>query len=87
MTPWTVACQAPLSMGSLRQEYWGGLPFSSSGDLPDPETEPASPALAGWFFTNEPMGKLNKEHQERNGSGSPPLTGKGMRHKKIPVKS
>ena len=35
-TPWTVACQAPLSMGFPRQEYWNGLPFPSLGDLPDP---------------------------------------------------
>ena len=35
-TPWTVAHQAPLSMGFLRQEYWSGLPFLSPGDLPDP---------------------------------------------------
>ena len=35
-TPWTVACQAPLSMGFFRQEYWNGLPFPSPGDLPDP---------------------------------------------------
>ena len=44
-TPWTVAHQAPLSMGFPRQEYWSGLPFSSPGDLPDPETKPAFPAL------------------------------------------
>ena len=51
--PWTVACQAPLSMGFSRQEYWNGLPFPSPGDLPDPEieqTSPVSPALAGRFF-------------------------------------
>ena len=36
VTPWTVACLAPLSMGFLRQEYWSGLPFPSPGDLPDP---------------------------------------------------
>ena len=36
-TPWTVACQAPLSMGFSRQEYWSGLSFPSPGDLPDPE--------------------------------------------------
>ena len=36
VTPWTVACQAPLSMGFSRQEYWSGLPFPSPGDLPDP---------------------------------------------------
>ena len=45
VTPWTVACQAPLSMGFSRQEYWSGLPFPSPGDLPDPGIEPESPAL------------------------------------------
>ena len=45
MTPWTVARQAPLSMGFPRQENWSELPFPSSGDLPDPRIEPASPAL------------------------------------------
>ena len=45
VTPWTVARQAPLSMGFPRQEYWSGLPFPSPGDLPDPATEPGSPAL------------------------------------------
>ena len=52
--PWTVAHQAPLSMGFSRQEYWGGLPFPSPGDLTDPGIEPASltsPALAGRCFT------------------------------------
>ena len=46
--------QAPLSMEFSRQEYWSGLPFPSPGDLPDPEIKPmspASPALAGGFFT------------------------------------
>ena len=42
-TPWTVAHQSPLSMGFCRQEYGGGLPFPSPGDLPSPGTEPASP--------------------------------------------
>ena len=41
-TPWTVAHQAPLSMGFSRQEYWSGLPFPSSRELPDPGMEPAS---------------------------------------------
>ena len=53
-TPWTVTLQAPLSMEFSRQEYWSQLPFSSPGDLPNPETEPASltsPALAGRLFT------------------------------------
>ena len=44
-TPWTVACQAPLSMGFSRQEYWSGLPFTSLGDLPNPGIKPGSPAL------------------------------------------
>ena len=50
-TPWTVARQAPLSMGFSRQEYWSGLPCPPPGDLPDPGIEPASLALAGEFFT------------------------------------
>ena len=47
-TPWTVACQAPLSMGFSRQECWSGLPCPSEGDLPDPGIKPmslVSPAL------------------------------------------
>ena len=44
-TPWTVACQASLSMGFSRQEYWSGLPFPSPGDLANPRTEAGSPAL------------------------------------------
>ena len=44
-TPWTVACQAPLSMGFSRQEYWSGLPIPSPGDLSDPAIEPGSPLL------------------------------------------
>ena len=59
-TPWTVACQASLSMGLSRQEYWSGLLFSFLGDLPNPGIEPeslTSPALADGFFTTEPPGK------------------------------
>ena len=44
-TPQTVACQAPLSMGFSRQEYWNGLPFPSPGDLPNPGIKPGSLAL------------------------------------------
>ena len=44
-TPWTVAYQAPLSMGLSRQEYWSGVPLPSPGDLPDPGVKPRSPAL------------------------------------------
>ena len=53
-TPWTLAHQAPLSMGFSRQEYWSGLPCPPPGDLPYPGIKPASlmsPALAGRFFT------------------------------------
>ena len=57
MTPWTVACQAPLSMGFSRQEHWSGLPVFSPGNLPDPGIEPLSPALACKFFTPEPPEK------------------------------
>ena len=42
-----------------RQENWSELPFPSPGDLPDPETEPTSPVLAGGFFTTEPPGRLS----------------------------
>ena len=55
--PWSVAYQAPLSMGFPGQEYWSGLPFPSPGQLPDPGMEPTSPALAGGFFTTEPPEK------------------------------
>ena len=53
-TPWTLAHWAPLSMGFLREKYWSGLLFPPPGDLPDPGTEPVSPAsptLAEIFFT------------------------------------
>ena len=53
-TLWTIACQAPLSMGLSRQEHWSGLPCPPPGDLPNPGIERvsfASPALAGRFFT------------------------------------
>ena len=56
VTPWTVAHQGPLTTGFSRQEYWSGLPFPSPGDPPDPGIEPASPALAGGFFTTERQG-------------------------------
>ena len=58
-TPWTVACQTPLSMEFFRQEYWSRLPFPPPGDLPDPGIEPwspESPSLASEFFTTEPLG-------------------------------
>ena len=55
-TLWSLARQAPLSMGYSRQDYWSGLPFPYPGDLPDPGTEPMSLAVAGAFFTTEPSG-------------------------------
>ena len=65
-TSWTVACQASLSVEMSRQEYWSGLPFPTPGDLPDSGIEPtfpASPALAGGFFTTEPPGKPHDYEQ------------------------
>ena len=57
MTPWTVAHQAPLSIGFPRQEYWSRLPFPPPGDFPSPGNEPTSPVLAGRFSTTEPREK------------------------------
>ena len=56
VTPWTVAYQAPLSMGFSRQEYWSGVPFPSPGGLPDPGMEPGSPALQADALPSEPPG-------------------------------
>ena len=59
-TLWTVAHQVPLSREFTRQEDWSRLPFPNPGDLPDPGTEPrspASPALAGGLFTTVPPGE------------------------------
>ena len=55
--PWTVAYQAPPSMGFSRQEYWSGLPFPSLGDLPNPGIELRSPALSADALPSEPPGK------------------------------
>ena len=61
-TPWTVARQAPLSVGFSKQEYWSGLPFSSPGDLPSagikPES-PVSPALQADSLPLEPLGEAS----------------------------
>ena len=59
-TPWTVAHQAPLSMGFSMREYWSGFPFPPPRDLSDPARKPespSSPALADGFFTPAPSGK------------------------------
>ena len=58
-TRWTVAHQAPPSMGFSRQEYWSGLPCPSPEDLPDPGIEPRSPALQADDLTSEPPGKIS----------------------------
>ena len=61
-TPWTVARQAPLAMGSSRQEYWSGLPCPPPGDLPNPQVEPGSPALQADSLPSEPPGKRPIEY-------------------------
>ena len=60
VTPWTIAREVPLFMGFSRPEYWSGQPFPSPGHLPDPGSEPTSPASLAWavgFFTTELPGK------------------------------
>ena len=57
VTPWSIVCQAPLSTEFSRKKYWSSLPFPIPGDLPNPGIKPASPALAGRFFTTAPFGK------------------------------
>ena len=66
----TVACQAPLSIGFPRQEYWSGLSFPFPGDLPNPWMESTSPELAGRFFIAESPGKhyILYEHITLNGN-------------------
>ena len=61
VTPWTVARQAPLSIGFSRQEYWSGLPCPSPGDLPNPGIEPESPTLQVDSLPSEPPGKPIQE--------------------------
>ena len=67
--PWIVACQAPQSMGFPRYEYWSGLPFPSTGDLPDPEPEALAPHCLRSSFTTEPQ-----EKPCSNGTDRPQLT-------------
>ena len=63
VTPWTVAHQAPLSMGMPRQEYWSGLPCPPPGDLPNPGIKPRSPTLQVEYLLSEPPGKTNFCHK------------------------
>ena len=60
-TPWSVAYQAPLSMGFSRQEYWSGLPFSTPGDLPNPGIELRFSALQADSLLSEPPGKPGRK--------------------------
>ena len=60
-TLWTVAHQAPPSMGFSKQEYWSGLPFPSPGDLPNPGIEPGSSALEADALTSEPPNEEEKK--------------------------
>ena len=60
-TSWTVAYQAPQSMGFSRQEFWSGLPFPSPRDLPNPGIEPGSPTLQVDALPSEPPGKPNMD--------------------------
>ena len=57
VTPWTIACQGPLSMGFSRQEYWSRLPFPSPGNVPKPGIKPRSPALQADSLPIETPGK------------------------------
>ena len=63
--PWTVARQAPLSMGFSRKEHWSGLSFPSPGDLPDLGIEPGSPALQADSLPSELLGKLRLEPKQK----------------------
>ena len=58
-TPWTIAYEAPPSVGFSRQECWRGVPFPSPGDLPDPGIKPGSPALEADALTSEPPGEFS----------------------------
>ena len=57
-TPWTLACQASLSMGFPRQEYWSGWPFPSPGDLPNPRIEPLSPGSLSTELSGKPKFRI-----------------------------
>ena len=72
VTPWTVAPQAPLSVEFSRQEYWSGLSFPPARHLPDPGTEPLSPAsaaLVGGFLTTLLIGKYYDTGRKYQGVG------------------
>ena len=83
-TSWTVAPQAPLSMGFPRREYWSGLPFPSLGDLLYPEIKPMSPAppaLTDGIFTTMPPGSpiLINEFKKKKKKPSKPQRPRGLK--------
>ena len=82
MTPWTVAHQASPSMGLSRQEYWSGLPFPCSGDLPDPGIKPRSPALQADALTSEPPGKHHWKALENSMNALQPIM--NLKHEIFP---
>ena len=69
VTPWTIAYQAPPSLGFSRLEYWSGLPFPSPGDLPNPGIEPGSPTFQADALTSEPPGKSEALHKNHRAQG------------------
>ena len=78
-TPWTVACQAALSMGFSRQEYWSGLPFPSLGELPNPGIEPRSPTLQADALPSETPEKPDQ------GTNLCPLHWKHLTTREVPT--
>ena len=62
VTPWTVACQAPLSMGFSKQEYRSGLPFPPPGELLDPGIEPSSPVSSALQADSLPVEQFREAH-------------------------
>ena len=79
MTPWTVACQAPLSMEFPRQEYWHGLPFPSPGDLPDAGIESRCPGLQADCLPSELPAKqyLEPVYLNNNSANGADCSGNG----------
>ena len=65
VTPWTIAHQAPLSIGFSRQEYWSGLPCPSPGDLPNSGIEPGSPALQADSLSLSHQGSIKRSHNNK----------------------
>ena len=90
VTPWTVAHQAPLSMGFSRQESWSGLPFPSSGDLSDPGIEPWTPILQADSLLSETAVKplyVMKHSVQFSRSVGPTLRPHEVQHARPPCPS